>query len=123
MRMSLFRLGWIATIAVSLVLGVSAAWAQTAAGITGSWQGTVETGKNPRILVKVSRAGDAGWSGVLYLLDSDMGYEGHNTTSMSVEGGVVRFTIVPIDLRYEGKLNADGMSMVGMFTQGSGEPH
>jgi uncharacterized protein (TIGR03435 family) len=80
-------------------------------------------GKGSRVVVKVSNAGDAGWRGVVYLLDSDMGYLGHNTTAMSVEGGIVRFTIAPIDVRYEGKLSADGASMAGMWTQGSGAAH
>jgi uncharacterized protein (TIGR03435 family) len=100
--------------------------AVVAPGIAGNWQGTLEVEKHSRIVLKVSREGDAQhatWRGVMYNLDGDMAYEGYNTTTLSLEAGVVRFAIVPIETRYEGKLSADGASMVGMFTEGGGKPH
>jgi uncharacterized protein (TIGR03435 family) len=98
----------------------------TDAAIAGNWQGTMEVGKTSRVVVKVSRAEDAqraGWHGLVYLLDSGSASEGHNTTTMSVDGGLARFTIAPMEVRFEGKLSADGASMTGMWTQGSGPAH
>lgn len=128
-------LGWAVIVAVLLcAVGATAgpmAWAQGmdaagGAGIAGNWQGTLEMEKGARIVVKISATGDGqppGWHGVMYNLDSDMAYEGHNTTTISLEGGVVRFAIAPIDVRYEGRLSADGTSMAGTWTQGSGAAH
>jgi uncharacterized protein (TIGR03435 family) len=129
MPKSLRVTGWlsvsaIVAVVVSCVIG-PAARAQVA-GIAGNWQGTLEVGKGSRIVVKISPTSDAqhpGSQGLLYFLDSDMAYEGHNTTTLSVEGGVVRFTIAPIDVRYEGKLSTDGASMAGMWTQGDSPAH
>ena len=120
-------LGWAAVVVVVLcVVGPMARAQGTDLGIAGSWQGTLDVGKGSRVVVKVSRVGDAAhgsWQGVMYQLDTDMAFEGHNTTTMSVEGGVVRFAIVPIDVRFEGKLSADGALMVGMWTDRSGQGH
>jgi uncharacterized protein (TIGR03435 family) len=100
--------------------------AQGPAGIAGNWQGTLDTDKPLRIVLKVSRVGDAqhgGWQGVVYLLDSGMAYEGHNSTTMSLDVGAVRLAIAPIEVQFEAKLSADGKSMTGMWTQGSGSGH
>jgi uncharacterized protein (TIGR03435 family) len=107
-----------------------------AGDLTGSWQGMLEAGpsagdKAQRIVLKVTRAGDVSgttaksgaWHGVAYNLDGQMPYEGQNTTQMSLEGGVIRFAIAPADLTYEGRLSADGASMVGAVTEGSAQAH
>jgi uncharacterized protein (TIGR03435 family) len=119
-------------VAAALGLACVAAHGQTASAsdLTGNWQGTLETdsssnGKGQRIVLKVSKAGDAAgasgkpvWHGVAYNIDDAYRpYEGRNTTQMSVEGGVVRFAIAPIEVMYEGKLSADGASIVGQWTQ------
>ena len=123
--------GWVRLVEVAGLCGFSgaavgggggAAFGQAAQGIAGTWQGTLEAGKSQRIVVKVAKAG-AGWTGVVFNLDSDMAYEGRNTTQMSLDGGVVRFAIAPADLSYQGKLSADGTSIAGAWKQGSGEPH
>ncbi len=111
-------------VAVLMACGLAtlAQAAQAGQDIAGTWQGTTEGGKSQRIVVKIAKAG-AGWAGVVYNLDADMAYEGRNTTQMSLDSGVVRLAIAPVDVSYEGKLSADGASMVGAWKQGSGDPH
>jgi uncharacterized protein (TIGR03435 family) len=93
----------------------------TAQDIAGTWQGTVQAGKEQRMVVKIAKDG-GGWKGVVYNLDSDMAYEGRATTQMSVEGAEVQFAIAPLDVSYEGKLSGDGASIAGTWTQG-GQAH
>lgn len=91
-------------------------WSQD---IAGTWQGTMQTGKEQRFVVKIAKDAGGGWQGVVYSLDSSMAYEGRATTQMSLQGGEVRFAIAPIDSSYQGKLSADGMTIAGTWTQSS----
>ena len=111
-------------VAVLMVCGLAnlAMAAQAGQDLAGTWQGTLEGSKSQRIVVRIAKAG-AGWAGVVYNLDADMAFEGRNTTQMSLEGGVVRFAIAPVDVSYEGRLSADGLSIGGAWKQGSGDPH
>lgn len=100
----------------------------SATDLTGSWQGTLEIGNGQRIVLKVVKDAELGggkplWHGVEYSIDDpDRGYEGRTTTAMSVEQAVVRFAIAPIGVTYQGRLNADGTSIAGQWTQ-SGQSH
>ena len=90
--------------------------------IAGTWQGSMQAGKEQRIVVKIEKAAGAGWQGVVYNLDSDMPYEGRATTQLSLQGADLRFAIAPIDVSYQGKLSDDSSSIAGTWTQG-GQAH
>jgi uncharacterized protein (TIGR03435 family) len=100
-----------------VLLLVGMANAQGARDLAGTWQGTLPAGKGERLVVKIAKDG-AGWSGVVYDLDSHTPSQGRNTTQMSLAGAEVRFAIAPIDGSYVGKLSDDGASMTGTWTQG-----
>lgn len=118
--------GWLcAAVSLFMFLGAALASSQAAADIAGTWQGTVQTGGGGRILVKISRAGngaaDAGWKGVLYHgTESGMESEGTLIPAIALEGTALKFTVAAIEVGYEGKLNAEGTSMAGTWTQSSG---
>jgi len=123
------RRGWLGgaawmTVAAAMLLGLGSAQlaAQTAQDIAGTWQGTLEAGKDQRIVVKIAKVG-SGWAGVVFNLDSNMAYEGRNTTQMSLDRGFLRFAIALLDVSYEGKLSADGASIEGAWKQGNGDAH
>lgn len=116
----------VALLSLAMCVGLRAQTVSTA-DLTGNWQGTLEIGGGQRIVLKVSKDGGTGgktqWHGVEYSIDDkDRGFEGRNTTAMSLEDGVVRFAIEPIRVTYQGRLTADGMSIAGQWTQ-SGETH
>ena len=109
--------------AVAALLVVAMGGAAEAQDIAGTWQGTLAVGppgnnKAQRIVLQVSREGAAGWRGVVYNLDGVRAFEGRATTSMSLQGAVVRFAIAPIESSLEGKLSEDGATIAGTWTQG-----
>jgi len=92
--------------------------------ITGTWQGTANVGQPARIVLKISKGtgtDKSGWKAVLYSLDSGAGSEGREATSVALEGQNFHFAIPTAEVRYEGKLSADGASIAGTLTWG-GQP-
>lgn len=95
---------------------------QPAVNIAGTWQGTLQSGKEMRIVLKVAKGQNRGpghgpWQGVFYSIDSDMRSQGRATTSMTLQGATLKFAVAPIDGHYEGKLAGDGTSISGTWTQ------
>lgn len=84
--------------------------------IAGTWQGAMQAGKEQRILVQIAKQADAGWTGVVYSLDSVMPHEGR-ATQISLQGANLRFAIAPIESSYQGKLSEDGATIAGTWTQ------
>jgi len=115
------RTDWIgrrvARVGVVVLLLAGMASAQAARDLAGTWQGTLPVGNGQRLVVKIAKQA-AGWSGVVYSLDSGNSSQGRNTTQMSLAGPEVRFAIAPVDASYEGKLSEDGASITGTWTQG-----
>jgi uncharacterized protein (TIGR03435 family) len=85
--------------------------------IAGTWQGSMQAGKEQHIVVKISKNAGAGWQGVVYSLDASRADEGRATTQMSLQGAQVRFEVAPIESSYQGKLSADGTTIAGTWTQ------
>jgi hypothetical protein len=88
--------------------------------IAGTWQGTIQIGGGQRVVVKISKAGTgagAGWKGELYNIDSG---DASVVPSITLQGAGIRLTIPSTEAGFRGKLSADGISMAGMWTQGSG---
>ena len=83
--------------------------------IGGDWQGTLETSKSPRIVVKIARA-DKGWSVKFYSIDQ--GAQLFNASGVAFDGSRLKFSINPIGGNYEGALRTDGSSIAGNWTQG-----
>jgi uncharacterized protein (TIGR03435 family) len=99
--------------------------AQAGQDISGTWQGTLPVDKGMRMVLSVSKAGigetnEGGWKGVLYSIDGDNGSQGRVIPSIVLQGGSLKFAVPSIEGRYEGKLDAEGASMVGTWTQGAG---
>jgi len=105
-----------ARVGVAVLLLAGMASAQTARNLAGTWQGTLPIGKGQRLVLKITQEG-AGWSGMLYNLDSNDPSRVRTTTQMSLTGAEVRFAIAPVDASYVGKLSEDGASITGTWTQ------
>jgi uncharacterized protein (TIGR03435 family) len=103
------------TMAVALLLS-SAACAQDK-GISGNWQGTLQTGEGDGLRIVLKIAGDDGkYRGALYSLDQ--GGEAIALSSVSLHGTEVNFASKIIGLTYKGTLNPDGNTISGSSTQG-----
>lgn len=92
--------------------------------ISGDWQGTLKAGAQElRILLQIAKSDNGEWRATMLSIDQsqDRG-AGMTTTTFSLDGANIRFAIGAIRGSYEGKLNADGASISGTWTQGMSLP-
>ena len=91
-----------------------------AQNITGTWQGALKAGAQElRTVIKISLVDDK-LKAVLYSIDQRS--PAIPVTTITKDGSTVKMTIASLNGSYEGKLNADGNSMTGTFTQGAPLP-
>jgi len=89
---------------------------------TGTWQGSLQPPNAPnplRIVMKISTEAD-GLKAVLYSIDQ--GAQPMNAGAVTLQGSTLKVTIPAINGSYEGKMSADGNSIVGTLTQGGQLP-
>lgn len=96
-----------------------AAAANPAQSIADTWQGTLHAGKDLRIVIKVSKADNGEYKAVFYSIDQSG--QGLQASKFTLDGGAVKLSTT-IGISYEGKLSADGKSIVGNFIQGNPIP-
>ena len=102
---------------MALILCVTAlVTAQSTQNLAGQWQGTAQLGKEVRIaFVITANAAGGGYSATTYIID---GGGGGVTAAVVAQGGNVRINVAGDRATFEGKLSADGNSIVGTLTQG-----
>lgn len=110
---------WLALLLCLIALFAPTGKAQTpAAGLDGTWQGTLHLPQRDlRIVMKLSHGADGAVTGTMYSIDQ--GGQGMKTSSASFQDGTLKVAIQMLDMTYEGKLSADGKSISGTFTQGN----
>ena len=101
---------WI--IVVGMLPG-SAAYAQS---VTGTWQGTLNPGKELRIVLTISSAPTGTLTAMMYSIDQ--GGQGIPASPVTFQGNTLRFEISAIGGTYAGQLSANGNSIVGNWSQG-----
>jgi uncharacterized protein (TIGR03435 family) len=101
------------------LLAAAAAPALFAQNIVGTWQGTLQPpqGKPLRLVVKISRADDESLKAAFYSIDQAS--PAINASSATLQGSTLKMAIPAIGGSYEGKLNPDGDSITGTFSQGA----
>src|SRR5712691_2454785 len=78
--------------------------------ITGTLQGTLQAGRELRIVIKISNAdGGSGLKAVMYSIDQ--GGQGLAASAFTLQGSTLRISIPGIGGTYEGTLNADRTSI------------
>jgi uncharacterized protein (TIGR03435 family) len=103
---------------VLIVLCATAAVTAQTQNLAGQWQGTINPGKELRLVfVIASNAAGGGLSATAYSIDQG---PGGIAGTVVAQGGNVRISVAPLGATFEGKLSADGNSIVGTFTQGPG---
>src|SRR5215470_10768833 len=88
--------------------------------ISGDWQGTLKAGTQEiRLLLQIAKSDNGEWRATMLSIDQspDRGI-GTPTTSFSLDGSSIRFAIGAVGGIYDGKLSADGTSIIGTWTQG-----
>jgi len=90
-------------------------WAQE---IAATWQGTMLQGTTEsRVVLRLTQSGNA-LSGRTYLF-TDRGAEPYPVSNVSVNGVNLSYSIEMLGSHYQGKISADGNSIVGNMTSGS----
>ena len=102
-----------------VVIAVLAGTAVQAQNLAGNWQGTLQAGKELRLVLVISSVNPGGPSAVMHLIDQSG--QGIPASSFTVRGSTVLMTVDPLGLKFEGTLSADGNTMTGTFTQ-NGKP-
>src|SRR5678815_3690793 len=102
-------------IVVGLLCLVGAVAAQTQ-NLVGQWQGTLD-GKLRLVFVFAASGQGNTLTATMYSIDQSPMAIGATPT---VSGGNVRLVVAPAGISFEGKVSADGNSIVGTFTQGPG---
>jgi uncharacterized protein (TIGR03435 family) len=103
---------WVGVLAALLGVGAQAQ------NVPETWQGTLHVGQDLRVVLQVTKA-DGALKGRFFSIDQ--GSQGMGTTTMSLDGGALKFTIVGMDASYEGKVTPDGKMAVGTWKQGGRE--
>jgi uncharacterized protein (TIGR03435 family) len=85
--------------------------------LTGTWQGTLQAGRDLRLVLKISKAEGGALKAVFYSIDQNP--QPMSTNGVAVQGSTVKISVGGIGGTYEGKVSADGNSMAGTWTQGA----
>ena len=86
------------------VLLATAAHAQT---LAGTWQGTLNVGKDLRLVVVIAGAAGGQLTGMMYSIDQGGG-QGITVSDITLSGTAVRFAVAAISGAFEGQLSTDG---------------
>jgi pimeloyl-ACP methyl ester carboxylesterase len=104
------------------VIAIVIAGCLRAQDITGNWQGTITSpqGKPLRIVLQVTHDDPGALKAKIYSIDQHA--TGDWADFITLHESTVKFVVGMIQLSYEGKLSADGKTIIGTWTQGSGTP-
>jgi uncharacterized protein (TIGR03435 family) len=124
-RKILLGLAAIVALAVPITFGLVhsnpvSAQAISAQDVAGDWQGTLHVGKDLRIVFRITKAEGGGYKAVSYSIDQ--GGAVIPVDKFSLDGTTVKMTITTVGGSFDGKLSADGKTIVGNLTQGAAMP-
>ena len=81
--------------------------------MAGDWQGTINPGREIRIVVRIAKGG-SGWTGKMFVF-GDQGAQPIDLSAVTVNGAVLKFAATPMGATFEGTASSDGSSMAGSF--------
>jgi uncharacterized protein (TIGR03435 family) len=89
--------------------------------LTGTWQGVLRAGgRDLRTVFKISAAEAGGLRAVMYSIDQ--GGQPIAVTPVTLQGSIVKMLAPGIGGTFEGRLEGDGSSMTGTWSQGGPNP-
>jgi uncharacterized protein (TIGR03435 family) len=98
-----------------IALAAMSAGVLFAQDITGTWQGTLPAAKDLRIVFKISKGTDGDLKAAMYSIDQN---SQPIAGTVTLQGSTVKMAMPGIGGAYEGKLDSDGVSMMGTWKQG-----
>ena len=109
---------WLVALAA---LPVNAVFAQS---MTGTWQGALKIPQAPNgelhVIIKISTSDADRLKAEMFSIDQ--GGQPIPATSVTQNGSTLKIAIAPINGNFEGKLNPDGTTIAGTWTQGTPLP-
>ena len=100
----------------SVIAAFLAGHAVYAQNIAGTWQGTLNAGKELRLVFIISNANAGGLAARVHSIDQ--GGQGMPASSVTFQGTSVRITLAGLGSTFEGQMSADGNSIAGNWSQG-----
>lgn len=88
--------------------------------IDDTWQGTLHTSRDLRIVLKITKAADGSLKSAFYSIDQ--GGRPIPVTATTFTNGELRVAVDMIDGLYTGKMSADGTTIKGDWKQGESTP-
>lgn len=114
----LTKMLWI--IALAALSGGASFSQLSAQNITGTWQGSLKPpqgqGRELRTVIKISTTDNDKLAAVFYSIDQQS--PAIPATTFTRNGSTVKMTITTLNGTYEGRVNADGTTIDGTWTQG-----
>jgi uncharacterized protein (TIGR03435 family) len=83
--------------------------------VADTWQGTLRSGQDLRVVFKISKAED-GYKAVFYSIDQGLELP---VAKIMLDGSTLKMTLAMDLVTYEGKLSPDGKTITGTWSQGS----
>ena len=112
------RMKMLARWTVIAALLLSAVVTAQGPNLVGQWQGTINVGKELRLVfIVTNNAAGGGLTASLYSIDQA---PTAIATTVVAQGGNVRMSVTAAGIEFDGKLSADGNSIAGTFKQGPG---
>ncbi len=103
------------TRSIAVLALLSASVLAQAQNIAGNWQGTLQVGKDLRVVVAI--ANTDGLRAMMYLIDQSG--QGIPASSVTHQGTTLRMSFDGIGVIFDGNVSADGKTVTGTFTQGN----
>ena len=109
-------------IALAMLVGGASFSQLSAQNITGTWQGSLkppqgqEQGRGLRIVIKISTTEADKLAAILYSIDQQS--PAIPATTFTRNGSAVKMTVAALNGTYEGRVNSDGNTIEGTWTQG-----
>ena len=108
-------------LAAALAIVLSGATAAGAQNLAGDWLGTLSVGAvNLRLVLRITAGPDGGLSATLDSIDQ--GAKGIPVSSIAVKDTTLTLALPAINGSYQGRINADGDTIDGTWTQGGSLP-
>ena len=99
-----------------VIAGMFSAATAHAQSVAGTWQGTLNVGKELRIVIIISTAPGGGLTGMMHSIDQ--GGPGIAANPVTLQGTTVKLVISGIGGTFEGQLSANGNTIAGNWSQG-----